>query len=191
MSRTHGESTRKKRIHLIPSHQPAGSRTESVQGSQRDPRFTAPPFCRYSQVIAVYDGGFWRKWMVRGDVLFYFCFLSWALPVFSSCSGFSVVLAFFGIFGISQIPGFVRWSLPAPSWHSLDGNPAIWVVRGSPPVVSWHTLDGNPAISRRGPALRALARQEHLGSAVPLGLPFDLNYQVYASTSSVASGALR
>ena len=68
MSRTHGESTRKERIHLIPSHQPAGSRTESVQGSQRDPRFMAPPFRRYSQVIAVYDGGTRRMWMVRRDV---------------------------------------------------------------------------------------------------------------------------
>ena len=123
-----------------------------------------------------------------------FWYFSWAL-LFSprmqrfleSCSRFSVSFSAF-----PQIPGFasVRGSPPAPSWHSLDGNLAIWVVRGSPPVVSWHTLDGNPASSRQGPALRALARQEHLGSAVPLGLPFDLNYEVYASTSSVASGAL-
>ena len=69
----------------------------------------------------------------------------------------------------------VRGSPPVVSWHTLDGNLPIWVVRGSPPVVKWPTLDGNPAILRRGPALRAMARRELLGSAVPLGLPFDLN----------------
>ena len=203
MSRTHGESTRKERIHLIPSHQPAGSRTESVQGSQRVPRFMAPPFRRYSQVVAVYDGDTWRMWMVRRDVPILQLFAARFLhrSVFGIFPGLSCLLfvqrflgcarVFSGFSAFPQIPGFVRGSPPAPSWHSLGGNLAIWVVRGSPLVVRWHTLDGNPASSRRGPALQALARQEHLGSAVPLGHPFVLKYEVYASYTSSSSGVLR
>ena len=84
----------------------------------------------------------------------------------------------------------VRGSPPVVSWHTLDRNLPIWVVQGSPPVVRWPTLDGNPAILRQGPALRAKARQELHGSAIPLGLPFDLNYEVYASSCSTSSGAL-
>ena len=143
--------------------------------------------------------------------LFFFCF-SWALPFSPRAAVSRLSSRFFEIFGIYADSRFcprvdsspqlrkldgnlpiwvVRLSPPVVNWHTLDGNLPIWVVRGSPPVASWHTLDGNPSISLRSPALRALVRQEHLGSAVPLGLPYVLNYQVYASTSSMASGALR
>ena len=60
-----------------------------------------PPFGRYSQVIAVYDGGTRRKLFVARFLLrSVFLLLFLGSPVFSSCCGFSVVLAFFEIFGI-------------------------------------------------------------------------------------------
>ena len=42
-----------------------------------------------------------------------------------------------------------------------------------------------------GSTTTSLARQEQLCSAVPLGQPFVLHYEVYATTTSTSSGALR
>ena len=188
MSRTHGEST-----------QPVSERPQIYVSSFLQ---VFPGYCSLRRwLLALVDGTWGRTYFVS--------FLG--LPLFSSCGGFSVVLAFFGDFCISADSRFgqnvasssqprkldgnpliwvVRGSPPVVSWHTLDRNLPIWVVRGSPPVVRWPTLDGNPAILRQGPALRAKARQELHGSAVPLGLPFDLNYEVYASSCSTSSGAL-
>ena len=120
-----------------------------------------------------------------------FCFFP-GRSSFSSCGGFSVVHAFFGVFGFSADSRYcprvasssqlrkldgnpliwvVRGSPPVVSWHTLDRNLPIWVVRGSPPVVRWPTLDGNPAILRQGPALRAKARQEQTVPPPPRGIP--------------------
>ena len=163
---------------------------------------TYPGYCSLRRWLLAFVDGTWGR-------TYFVSFLGF--PLFSSCGGFSVVHAFFGVFGISADSRYcprvasssqlrkldgnlliwvVRGSPPVVSWHTLDRNLPIWVVRGSPPVVRWPTLDGNPAILRQGPALRAKARQELHGSAVPLGLPFDLNYEVYASSCSTSSGAL-
>ena len=132
--------------------------------------------------VAFVDGTWGRTYFVS--------FLGF--PLFSSCGGFSVVHAFFGVFGFSADSRYcprvasssqlrkldgnpliwvVRGSPPVVSWHTLDRNLPIWVVRGSPPVVRWPTLDGNPAILRQGPALRAKARQEQTVPPPPRGIP--------------------